>query len=132
MSERGLWSSPVGHGFVRRVWRVVSTREWMPVLGAHELLRTGKVADAPTSLPFAPFLEREARCDRNHGQSAELLASRGGLSFAEALLILLDMGFRSPGGASTILDEPAALPLVLERLAGLGWSYSRGAWSRAT
>ena len=55
-------------------------RIYMPIMGDAEI----------TVLPFAMFKPNEARAVKNHAQSLEQLAQRGGLNLSEALDILED------------------------------------------
>lgn len=55
-------------------------RQHMPILGDAAI----------TKLPFAAFAHREDRAMKNHNQTLERLAQRGGLCLSEALAILED------------------------------------------
>jgi len=69
----------------------------------------------PRSMPMSLFtsLQGKERCQRNHGQTPERLAERGGLGVREAACILLDKPYRELG---TITPEEAIkfLEIALE------------------
>jgi hypothetical protein len=50
--------------------------------------------DAPAAVPWAVLLERRWRVGRNHGDTPERLAERGGLSWCELVAILEDRPWR--------------------------------------
>lgn len=56
----------------------VSQRAVMPIMGATLL----------SEIPFAMIAPHEAQAKRNHGQSLERLAQRGGLAVSEAIDII--------------------------------------------
>lgn len=57
------------------------TRTIMPIMGATLM----------SEIPFEMIAPHEARAQRNHGQSLNRLAERGGLSASEAICILVDL-----------------------------------------
>ena len=61
----------------------------------------------PRGIPWALIAPQEAQAKENHGQSLERLASRGGLSPAEAVAVLEGHGYRGVGEAEAVqrLDE---------------------------
>ena len=77
------------------------------------ILQAARLVGGPDSLPFAQFAAKTARCLKNHSQTPERLAARGGVSFVEALAILEDRDW--PGSVPNG-DEEIALRRL--RLAG--------------
>ena len=64
----------------------------------------------PAGLPLAMFAGHDEQAKINHGQTLEVLASRGGLSPAEALAILDDEDWTArPRDAATSCAQLAAL-----------------------
>lgn len=61
-----------------------------PIMGTHGQ-RTGHVEGG--SIAWATIAPHEKQALRNHYQSLEVLASRGGLSWTEALAVLLDVPY---------------------------------------
>lgn len=76
-------------------------RDFMPIL-RHPDFR----------LPWALVAPHEKQAMRNHGQTLEQLAERGGLGFTEALAIMCDLPWRMVG-----LDEANAKLWLQERIA---------------
>ena len=66
------------------------------------------------TIPWESIATHEAQALRNHGQSLEKLASRGGLSWCEALAVLRDSKF-------TAMPEEEAKEKVLALLPNQEW-----------
>jgi hypothetical protein len=65
--------------------------EMFPILGHY-----GKYPEGcPSSIPWAVIAPHEEQARRNHGQTLQRLAERGGLSPAEAVAVLTDQPWRS-------------------------------------
>ena len=60
------------------------------------------------SIPWDMIAPHETQCVRNHGQSLERLAERGGLSPSEALAILDDENWFTQSKWSNFITEPGA------------------------
>ena len=82
------------------------------------VLKTKQERDVlPAGLPLAMFAAHAEQAKINHGQTLEVLASRGGLSPAEALAILDDEDWKArPRDAATATALLAALIDLWERL----------------
>jgi hypothetical protein len=70
--------SPEADPPTRRNFLVADNTRRFPILGVGE------------SIPWSILAPHEAQAQRNHQQSLERLASRGGLAWAEALSVLTD------------------------------------------
>ncbi len=83
-------------------------RKLFPVL--HEPNYKGK----KKSIPWEVIAPHEAQAHKNHGQSLERLAARGGLSYREMLAVLRDQGFDYGNGSrfADIQYEFAVLKIV--------------------
>ena len=57
------------------------------------IMNHGEPKCCPSSIPWDIIAGHEEQAYHNHGQSLELLASRGGLSPCEAVAILEDRGW---------------------------------------
>jgi hypothetical protein len=76
-------------------------RETMPIMGlsyryAEDIreLRKGGFPFIVSQIPWALIAPHERQAQRNHSQSLETLASRGGLSACEALAVIEDRSYR--------------------------------------
>jgi hypothetical protein len=63
-----------------------------PIHSAEKLLKDEGFS-SPKSVPFEVVAKHERQCQINHGQSAERLAERGGLSWRELWCVLADLGW---------------------------------------
>ena len=62
-----------------------SSKDRFPVLGANR--------DAKQSVPWSFIAPHSDRAEKNHGQTLERLAERGGLSALEMLAVVLDLSW---------------------------------------
>jgi hypothetical protein len=67
------------------------------------------------TIPWSVIRPHEAQAQRNHAQSLEVLAKRGGLSWSEALAVLEDRPW-SPMGVDDA--KPAVMAIVQEKSNG--------------
>lgn len=83
-------------------------REFMPIMRAPDF-----------RLPWSLIAPHEAQAIKNHGQTLERLAERGGLGFAEAAAILEDRDYRPicwPGQEPSQDAARSYLALLMARL----------------
>ena len=86
-------------------------RQFPVLFQCHSLQQERKLRAAmPPSVPWALVAEHEAQCQRNHQQSVQRLAKRGGLSPAELLCVLRDEQF------DYTMTDLQAVPQVLQRV----------------
>ncbi len=66
------------------------------------------------ALPWSLLVEHEAQAQRNHSQSLERLASRGGLGPCEAYCVLKDRSYPTGGFKSQAAIRVALMRLMYE------------------
>lgn len=86
----------------------MSAREF-PVLNACDARKRGTF---PKSVPWAFVAPHEAQALRNHGQTLQRLAERGGLSAAEMLAVVTGRTWWEMGKPSDIDAAPKLLALL--------------------
>ncbi len=77
------------------------TRVIMPIMGATLM----------SEIPFAMIAPHEAQAQRNHGQSLNRLAERGGLAVSEAIDIMRGKGWGDSKGLHrerAVSDQPGS------------------------
>ena len=78
-------------------------REYMPLMTDDKFF--SKRADFPQRLPWDLIEDCERQAEKNHSQSLDKLASRGGLHPVEAYCIMRGLGYRY---IRSVTDEAAA------------------------
>lgn len=99
--------------------------ELFPILSAghrvkeeHAELRKHGVTFAVVGLPWEMITPHAAQAKKNHGQTLERLAERGGLSACEALAVLDDRAwFKMPGPVAEAQLTEAVLTFRIMQLA---------------
>lgn len=83
-----------------------------PVLwqGGRVVTRKLEALECPRSVPWAFVADHAAQCDRNHSQSPETLAERGGLAPCELVAVVEDRRWHR----MTEEDAVARLKTLLE------------------
>jgi hypothetical protein len=75
--------------------------ERFPILYSYDERREAARCGWPVSVPLALLASHEEQAKRNHSQSLQTLAERGGLSPKEILAVVLDQAYRSVESMTT-------------------------------
>ena len=84
-----------------------------PILRGYTRQEKEREARCPRSIPWSLVAPHEEQAKRNHGQSLEKLASRGGLSPRELCLVLMNRPLFPDFGK---VSDEEAIEYILERL----------------
>lgn len=82
-----------------------------PVLASWQLRKRNRSLGIPASVPWAMLAPHEAQAERNHDQSLETLARRGGLDVMEMAAILTDRSWPEIREAVLTIEQAAAIVL---------------------
>jgi hypothetical protein len=77
-----------------RIFPIMQRRDYEGDSSTVNLLRASGTLFAVVAVPWEMIEQHEAQAKKNHGQTVQCLAARGGLSACEALAVIEDRPFR--------------------------------------
>lgn len=82
-----------------------SSKDRFPILGANR--------DAKQSVPWSFIAPHSERAEKNHGQTLERLAERGGLSALEMLAVVLDLSWNDSEDIGIVFIDRSMQPIEI-------------------